>query len=276
MQVYRVTDKIGELSEGLVGEAESQALVVTAHDVVYAELDGAMVLTREDKWQEVKTGRIFRQSDITALSPTRLELKSSLYASHLGSYAAFLEKFEPMVDVFDPLGNRLVFITDGATWIRNWTYDNYPNATHILDYYHACEHLATWLGLVIKDETIRQALLQEWKGLLLDKGVNPIIKKVSDYEVSTKQGKIERQKLLNYLNTNAYRMQYHLYRARGLQIGSGAIESAQRTVLQKRLKRSGQRWSETGVQNMLNLRVAHLSNHWTKIVNTIVDYKAAA
>ena len=39
-------------------------------------------------------------------------------------------------------------------------------------------------------------------------------------------------------------------------IGSGAIESAHRTVVQKRLKQSGQRWSNSGAQNMLKFKGA--------------------
>ncbi|MEE9373912.1 MAG: hypothetical protein V3V00_12750, partial [Saprospiraceae bacterium] len=40
----------------------------------------------------------------------------------------------------------------------------------------------------------------------------------------------------------------------GYMIGSGAIESAHKTVIQRRMKLSGQRWSMKGAKNMLNLR----------------------
>ncbi len=49
-------------------------------------------------------------------------------------------------------------------------------------------------------------------------------------------------------------------------IGSGAIESAHRTVIQKRMKLSRQRWSKKGAQNMLNLRVINKNQQWSKIV----------
>ncbi len=60
-------------------------------------------------------------------------------------------------------------------------------------------------------------------------------------------------------------------------IGSGAIESAHRTVVQKRMKQSGQRWSVQGAQNMLNLRVVRKNLQWSKIIQlTKAEFKAAA
>jgi hypothetical protein len=118
MQICRVTDKIGSLSTHIINEDSIIDLSVADSDVVYAQADGAMVLTRESKWQEVKTGRIFKQSDILQLSEQRSELKNSLYVSHLGHYNGFLEQFEPLVDKLDHLGNRLVLLSDGVTWLR--------------------------------------------------------------------------------------------------------------------------------------------------------------
>ncbi|MFZ1523540.1 MAG: ISLre2 family transposase, partial [Saprospiraceae bacterium] len=54
-----------------------------------------------------------------------------------------------------------------------------------------------------------------------------------------------------------------------LLIGSGAIESAHRTVLQKRMKQSGQRWSKKGLEKMISLRVLNVSGYWNKIRDLI-------
>lgn len=50
-------------------------------------------------------------------------------------------------------------------------------------------------------------------------------------------------------------MQYGTYPEAGCMIGSGPIESANREVIQQRLKLSGQRWTPDGKQ-VANLRVA--------------------
>ena len=63
-------------------------------------------------------------------------------------------------------------------------------------------------------------------------------------------------------------MDYKKYKqiGRGI-IGSGAIESAHRTVVQNRMKQSGQRWSSTGEQNMLNLKVTYMNEKWSNIID---------
>ena len=53
----------------------------------------------------------------------------------------------------------------------------------------------------------------------------------------------KRRSLLTYFENNKDRMCYKIYQEKGYLIGSGAIESAHRTVVQARMKRSGQRWS---------------------------------
>jgi len=77
----------------------------------------------------------------------------------------------------------------------------------------------------------------------------------------------EADKLMAYYEANKDRMDYQKYKQLGCGIiGSGAIESAHRTVIQKRMKLSGQRWSKQGAQNMLNLRVINKNHQWGKIV----------
>jgi hypothetical protein len=58
---------------------------------------------------------------------------------------------------------------------------------------------------------------------------------------------------------NAARMDYPAIRAQGLPIGSGAVEASARHVVQLRMQRSGQRWSEAGGRAMLALRACFAS-----------------
>jgi hypothetical protein len=52
-------------------------------------------------------------------------------------------------------------------------------------------------------------------------------------------------------------------------IGSGAIESAQRNVVQQRLKLSGQKWSIKGARCIVNLRAYQKSERWDEVVEII-------
>jgi len=63
-------------------------------------------------------------------------------------------------------------------------------------------------------------------------------------------------------------MKYKQYRNTGCGIiGSGAIESAHRTVIQKRMKQAGQRWSNKGAKNMLRLRIISMNKQWAKVID---------
>jgi hypothetical protein len=63
--------------------------------------------------------------------------------------------------------------------------------------------------------------------------------------------------VVGYYRTNAKRMRYRTFRARGLPVGSGIVESAHRHVLQVRMKRAGQRWSIPRARRMARLRAVY-------------------
>ena len=62
-----------------------------------------------------------------------------------------------------------------------------------------------------------------------------------------------------YFRNNAARMRYRTYRELGLPIGSGAVESAAKHLVQQRMKRAGMRWSDLGARAILHLRCAMLN-----------------
>ena len=66
-----------------------------------------------------------------------------------------MNRFEPIIMPYGHLGERLVFISDGALWIKNWITENYPEATQILDLYHVKEHLAKFAELAQPDAVKR-------------------------------------------------------------------------------------------------------------------------
>jgi len=74
---------------------------------------------------------------------------------------------------------------------------------------------------------------------------------------------------IRYYENNLTRMQYKTYLEKGYLIGSGAIEAAHRNVVQQRLKLSGQRWSATGAQQIVNLRACKKSSQWNTVINLI-------
>jgi len=76
------------------------------------------------------------------------------------------------------LGNLLVFITDGETWIKNWIEDAFPQAISILDYYHVCKHLHSFATVAFSDETKRKKWTDRQKELPLQSKVTTVIKNI--------------------------------------------------------------------------------------------------
>ena len=62
--------------------------------------------------------------------------------------------------------------------------------------------------------------------------------------------------LYEYLDTHQYHVQYEKFKELGLPIGSGMVESACKWLIQQRFKEVGMRWSETGFNHLLHLRLA--------------------
>ena len=101
----------------------------------------------------------------------------------------------------------------------------------------------------------------------MNKKVNELLTTISELSSSKKQVETEKQKLLTYPQNNETRINYGLYKEHGLLCGSGAIESANRDVIQKRMKQLGQRWTLKGAQQMINLRVCYKSGHHKNCMN---------
>ncbi|MCU0340953.1 MAG: hypothetical protein MUE30_13800 [Spirosomaceae bacterium] len=229
-------------------------------DLTYAMVDGSYVMTRMEGWKEVKLGRVFKATDNYALSEKRNTIKTSHYVAHIGECTDFLEKFSPSIAHL----TSLVCIADGAAWFWNWLRDYYPQAVQILDFYHGYEKICQWSLSRYKDKTQRDLLNSNFKELLLNDEIEEVIIQIQNTDCQD-DSLDKKQTLLTYLENNKARMTYKTFLQKGYLIGSGAMESAHRNVIQQRMKRAGQRWTINGGQQVLNLRTKFLSNQWNDV-----------
>lgn len=231
---------------------------------IYAMVDGSMILTREEKWKEIKLGRVFTESSQVTISKGRNILTSSVYTAHIGNAADFWERFSKEI----PPEDEIVFISDGARWIWNYISERYPNSTQILDLYHCKEHIFQFANEFFTNELKTQEFAESICGLLMTSKVDEALNKIRDLIAIGKKKQLQ-EKLLVYLENNKKRIDYGKYIDKGLLVGSGAIESAHREIIQKRMKLSGQRWTMKGAQQIANLRVYKKSGRWDVLMNFI-------
>jgi hypothetical protein len=160
---------------------------------------------------------------------------------------------------------QLTILGDGAVWIWNLAAAHFPEATQIVDLYHAREHLHELANLAAR-------LLGTGKGdwlaarlAELDNGdIGALLAAGRDLRFLGSLA-TERDKALHYFDTNAHRMRYAWYRSLGLFVGSGNVEAGCKSVIGQRLKLSGMRWTETGATGILTLRCQQASSRWEEI-----------
>ena len=159
---------------------------------------------------------------------------------------------------------KKVVISDGAEWIRNIVEVHFPGAVHIVDLYHARQHLWEVARALYPNATANQ---KDWMKVhqkrLLDKG--KIEKLVTALRSLTCTNPELAQKIrteADYFERNAERMRYPKFRRQHLFVGSGVIEAGCKTVIGSRLKQSGMFWTVRGANAILALRCAHLNGRF--------------
>src|SRR5229473_3181556 len=83
------------------------------------------------------------------------------------------------------------------------------------------------------------------------------------------------QEKLTYLQKREAHMQYPIYQAAGWPIGSGSVESANKVVVEARLKGAGMRWGRHNVNPMLVLRNAVCNRQWNETWATSLAHRRA-
>jgi hypothetical protein len=160
---------------------------------------------------------------------------------------------------------QLTILGDGAHWIWNLASEHFPEATQIVDLYHAREHLhelGKMLAFILGD-TSSQWLAE--RSAELDAGDIDALTAAARVFPLTGIKAADRDKALAYFETNAPRMRYSHFRSHGLFVGSGVVEAGCKSVIGQRLKLSGMHWTCTGATGILTLRCQQASGRWEEI-----------
>jgi hypothetical protein len=231
--------------------------------VLYIQADGAAVNTRlqddaGSTWRENKLGEVFSSQDIYAWTDKKGKRQHKLqkreYVSYLGAAAEFQKHLLccALRGGYGQFENTVV-LSDGATWIRSMVDELFPDAQQILDFFHLCENVHTYAKALFNMDASKYI---PWSKRICD------TLKASEYRLVLQE--LEPMKnaapsgssvnLYGYITNNARNIDYAQYEKKGYYIGSGAIESGNKLVVQDRLKRSGMRWNNKTAQYMLTLR----------------------
>jgi hypothetical protein len=247
--------------------------------VLYIEVDGAALNTRQkgddgSTWRENKLGLVFSTDNIYFWTDGKGERQHRILKREYVSYIGHVADFK--AHIYDcalrngyGIYEKTVLLSDGATWIRNMKEEIFPDAQQILDFYHLCENVCDFAKSVFRMDEEKYKPWADNACSLLKKGkIKEVLSIVGRCETPSSGFN-----LYGYIENNLANIDYPDYISQGFFIGSGGIESGNKTVLQKRLKQSGMRWNPTTAQYLLTLRTKQLSGLWDKeVVSTVSKY----
>jgi hypothetical protein len=260
--------------------------------VLYLECDGAMIATRPDKndkkakklekkviWRENKSGMAFSTDNMTCIYDKKHERQHTInkkeYIGLIGNNDDF-SKLMLSLAIRNGYGvyNTTVLISDGATWIRNMKEIYFPDAIQILDFYLLSEYIYTFAKEIYdfdvkKYDRWAKKLIHLFKNSKIDDAIN-MIKKVPKAKLSKASSD-----LLQYIDNNRDHIEYSTYIEKGFFIGSGAIESGNKIVLQRRMKQGGMRWNLDSAQSLVSLCAKRRSGLWKRDVDDLTYIKFA-
>jgi hypothetical protein len=251
--------------------------------VLAVEVDGLYV-HRDDGWHEMKVVTVAPLGPGVEVDPdtgrARLVWGRASYGAGFEAaedfwYRVYVEACRRGLGT--PAVHTVVVLGDAAEWI--WHYARaflaLPGVAvvEIVDLYHAYEYLWAVGNAVFGAETpAAAAWVEPLKTRLYEEGAAPVraaleallatlsmAAPVSDAENGPL---LAVRRALEYVTTHAARLDYPAFVARQFPIGSGAVESAGKSVIQARTKGAGMRWSGAGAQQVVALRALHRSGRW--------------
>jgi hypothetical protein len=257
--------------------AESQTLVVEADGVMarYRDrhLDGTLI---EGDWHEIKLGLVGGWQDGQLVDPSYVAARETAasFAPRLGTEAARRGALDIVgwrgLDTDgggqEAILRRVVVLGDGAKWIWEHVASTFGSERiEILDWIHCCQHV--WVvGDAVHGAGSSQteAWVAHAKDVIWQEGPEALLRLLASCRATTEEATKTLETERGYFHTNAERMRYSTYRDQGLPVGSGAVESAAKHLVQQRMKRAGMRWSELGARAILHLRCAMLNHDLLK------------
>lgn len=266
----RVTEQAGaclqEMEEAEVAELERNPhLGIAGPAVQQVSADGAMVHLVREGWVEVKT---------LAVGKIEVTLGGEVHAKEVSYFSRLdtAEEFRRLAK--GELCRRGTFraetvcvVVDGAEWLQKFVDWHVPGAVRILDFPHAAEHLNLAAQAVFGPGTAEASeWLGKWRHELRHGDPDQVLAALralpTHRSIDSTIAARTRDEVVAYLEKRRTQISYAEFAAAGYPIGSGMVESANKLVVEARLKGSGMHWARANVNPMLALRTTARSGRW--------------
>jgi hypothetical protein len=226
--------------------------------------DGAIIPLVGGAWAEVKTlvvGEVDRRTN--QKGEVEIKTQALSYFSRLADAQRFqhLAHSELHRRGIERSG-KVAAVMDGADWLQGFVDYHRADAVRILDFPHAAQRI-TGVGQALFGEgtPATHQWIEPRLHQLKHDGPDPILTELRQLQIQYPQNKLI-QENLTYLEKRVTQMQYPHFQEQGWPIGSGCVESANKLVVEARLKGAGMHWQRDNVDPMLALRYLVCSDRW--------------
>ena len=281
-EIERVAEEVGRRVEQWLCEEQEQirltgvagALKLAAGTKFYVSFDGTGVPVRKSelvgrpgkqadgsaRTREAKLGCVFTQVGLDKEGDPQRDPDSTTYvgaieSSTLFGWRIYAEAVRRGLDQ----AQTVIALTDGQRYNHTIVQTHFSEAVHIVDLFHAYEHLTAIAQLLWGQEAKAPKL---WRDLLEAGDISRLVRKAGGQLPSSAKSKKAMLKQLRYFEKNAFQMRYAEFREKKFFVGSGVIEAGCRTVIGERLKQSGMHWSVRGANAIIALRCCILSGRF--------------
>jgi hypothetical protein len=236
--------------------------------------DGAMVHLVKEGWAEVKTVAVGMVERTLA---GEIHARDVSYFSRLATAEVFRGQMELELYRRGTSGAQTVCaVMDGAEWLQKLVDWQLPKAVRILDFPHAAEHLTLAAQAVFGAGTAEASeWLGKWRHELRHGEPDRVLAALRSLPTADATDPVAaaltRDEVVGYLEKRRAQIAYREFVAAGYPIGSGMVESANKLVVEARLKGSGMHWARKNVNPMLALRTAACSGRWSMMWGRIWD-----
>ncbi len=237
-------------------------------------VDGALVPLRHGAWGEVKTLAIgVPAPPVEEDGELVVHTRELSYCSRLTDSTTFADAATGEAQRRGVTrAKRVGAVVDGAEWIQGFIDLHAPAAVRILDFPHAAAYVTAigqaqgGEGALLSAEALRAQLHK-----LKHEGPEEVLACLRRLvEQQAKEGKQAAElevleKRVAYLDKRVAQMQYARFREEGWPLGSGSGESANKLVVEARLKGAGMHWAVENVNPMVALRNAVCNGRWREV-----------
>lgn len=233
---------------------------------LWVMVDGMFVRLVHREWREVKSLAIGEVQP-----PQLVQGEEVVECGQLSYFSRLLEVDDLIPAATGEIRRRGVdrapavgAAADGALWCQRFFDAHCPQAVRVLDFYHAAEYVRGFS----RELFLQGATADWWAGKILHslkhEGPALLLRSLRYWAAvgeAQPLGKLAASTLAYFQDREAL-LQYGTLRRAGWPIGSGAVESGNKQVVEERLKGPGMFWAEKHVNSMLALRDAACSDRW--------------